>query len=717
MHRLCTTLPALTLLTACADPVAIPGTALPQLIVPEARVNFGTVDWGETAFKTVTVTNSGDKPMGVDRIELGDGEMEESFSLHLGRSVYCGGAPLPSESELGDFPDTGIVPTEEDSNEAANTGASTGSILTSTLVIDPGCSYDFEVALNPKSVGALFASLRVHTKTESGDEPGYHADPDNAFATVILEGYTTKGNANIIVTPRTLDFAHPDLGDEVTKYVEFHNVGTGPLTIQPPELDEDCDDRFAFDLARFEDGPLVLEARTSTLMPVTYTATTGPNAECEMTVTSDDPDTATNRVSLRGQIGTDPLCTPPSVNLVSPEPGLIHGTVDDLILTLQISDADQPPTTLHCEVTSTFNVDEDGAAPELADCKPYAESGYTLVHVPTSSLMMGVDVLKVTVQDECGKEDETSVSVIYSAGHPAQDDDQDGFADGPIADADCDDEDPTVYPYAAEIFDGKDNDCDGTIDEGTEGSDDDRDGHSETEGDCNDDDYQVFPGAPEQPDGKDNDCDGTVDDRTGLYDDDGDGFAETDNDCADNNPDIHPAAIEYCDGIDNNCNGLMDERDGCIDIDAAPMIVGGIQMAATAIGSGESTVLSIEVYDPDGSEFTFAWQEDDRLAAAGHSGFDSVVSQTVNWTAPDVETEGGETYTLNVVVNDPDGHSDFAIGEITVLPEPVKTNIGEYDPVAEGDTGGCGSDEESDASAALVLAPLALLFGLRRRED
>ena len=135
MHRLCTTLPALTLLTACADPVAIPGTALPQLIVPEARVNFGTVDWGETAFKTVTVTNSGDKPMGVDRIELGDGEMEESFSLHLGRSVYCGGAPLPSESELGDFPDTGIVPTEEDSNEAANTGASTGSILTSTLVI------------------------------------------------------------------------------------------------------------------------------------------------------------------------------------------------------------------------------------------------------------------------------------------------------------------------------------------------------------------------------------------------------------------------------------------------------------------------------------------------------------------------------------------------------------------------------------------------------
>ena len=86
----------------------------------------------------------------------------------------------------------------------------------------------------------------------------------------------------------------------------------------------------------------------------------------------------------------------------------------------------------------------------------------------------------------------------------------------------------------------------------------------------------------------------------------------------------------------------MDERDGCIEIDGAPMIVGGIQMGATAIGSGESTVLLIEVYDPDGSEFTFAWQEDDRLAARPLKSFDSVISQTVSWTAPTVRAEGGE---------------------------------------------------------------------------
>ena len=51
---------------------------------------------------------------------------------------------------------------------------------------------------------------------------------------------------------------------------------------RPPEIEDDCDDRFAFD-ARCQ-MVLVLEARTSTLMPVTYTST-GPNAECEMTIT------------------------------------------------------------------------------------------------------------------------------------------------------------------------------------------------------------------------------------------------------------------------------------------------------------------------------------------------------------------------------------------------------------------------------------------------
>ena len=65
------------------------------------------------------------------------------------------------------------------------------------------------------------------------------------------------------------------------------------------------------------------------------------------------------------------------------------------------------------------------------------------------------------------------------------DDDGDGYGED-FEPADCDDNDPDVYPKAAEDYDGKDNDCDGGIDEGILGKDDDGDSVSELDGDCDD---------------------------------------------------------------------------------------------------------------------------------------------------------------------------------------------------------------------------------------
>jgi hypothetical protein len=143
------------------------------------------------------------------------------------------------------------------------------------------------------------------------------------------------------------------------------------------------------------------------------------------------------------------------------------------------------------------------------------------------------------------------------------DDDGDGYTE---ASGDCDDTDANTYPTAAETCDGEDDDCDGTIDETTTCYDDDLDGYTEIGGDCDDSSYVSYPGATEIEDGKDNDCDGVVDEGTNAYDDDGDGYTENAGDCDDTNSAISPAATEKCgDAKDNDCDGTADEENasGC----------------------------------------------------------------------------------------------------------------------------------------------------------
>ena len=99
-------------------------------------------------------------------------------------------------------------------------------------------------------------------------------------------------------------------------------------------------------------------------------------------------------------------------------------------------------------------------------------------------------------------------------------------------DNDCDgivDEDDVCVPEcvpSVEVCDGKDNDCDDEIDEG---------------------DVCKPPCVPsvEVCDGKDNDCDGVVDE---------------DDVCV---PECEPSE-EVCDGIDNDCDGAVDEDDVCV---------------------------------------------------------------------------------------------------------------------------------------------------------
>ncbi len=161
---------------------------------------------------------------------------------------------------------------------------------------------------------------------------------------------------------------------------------------------------------------------------------------------------------------------------------------------------------------------------------------------------------------------------------------------------DCDDENPEIFPFAVEICDEVDNDCDDEIDEEVQiiaYPDQDGDGFGDENtpisicqfneqflsdsSDCDDNNSETYPNATEYCDEIDNNCNNQIDEDVQNsyhqdFDNDGygnpsvellacflpHGFVENTEDCNDENALIHPESIEVCDEIDNNCDGNID---------------------------------------------------------------------------------------------------------------------------------------------------------------
>jgi len=110
----------------------------------------------------------------------------------------------------------------------------------------------------------------------------------------------------------------------------------------------------------------------------------------------------------------------------------------------------------------------------------------------------------------------------------------------------------------------------------------DGDGHDDEAcggGDCDDLNQETFPGAFEVCDGKDNDCDGILNEEE--RDDDYDGWYICLGDCDDSNPEIHPTHRENPEnGVDDDCDGIVDEPFSIFHVPAdQPTIQAGIDVA------------------------------------------------------------------------------------------------------------------------------------------
>ncbi|MEZ4956692.1 MAG: MopE-related protein [Saprospiraceae bacterium] len=165
---------------------------------------------------------------------------------------------------------------------------------------------------------------------------------------------------------------------------------------------------------------------------------------------------------------------------------------------------------------------------------------------------------------------------------------------------DCNDGDGSINPLAPETCNGKDDNCNGEIDEGigsfiTWYGDADMDGYGNpsnaveacspppgfvnNNGDCNDADPNINPGMTELCNGYDDNCNLSIDEglplTTYFLDSDGDGFGDPNFminscyqpenyvfnslDCDDSDGEVNPNGVEKCNGIDDDCDGQIDE--------------------------------------------------------------------------------------------------------------------------------------------------------------
>ncbi|MFM7204371.1 MAG: MopE-related protein [Myxococcota bacterium] len=264
--------------------------------------------------------------------------------------------------------------------------------------------------------------------------------------------------------------------------------------------------------------------------------------------------------------------------------------------------------------TSTYYADADGdgygnPGRPLAACK--LPAGYVADNTDCddtkNTIYPGAPESCNGIDDNCNAQTDEGVKSSYYV-----DSDKDGYGKAGSTptqacsapsgyvnnNTDCDDTLNTVYPGAAEACNGRDDDCDGVIDDNAPTTawyqDSDGDGYGNASvtqqactkptgyvsnnTDCDDTRASVYPGAVEQCNNIDDDCDKLIDEgvpATWYKDGDGDGYGSSSQtqvactqptgyvgnstDCDDTRASVNPGATETCNSLDDDCDSQIDE--------------------------------------------------------------------------------------------------------------------------------------------------------------
>ena len=245
--------------------------------------------------------------------------------------------------------------------------------------------------------------------------------------------------------------------------------------------------------------------------------------------------------------------------------------------------------------------------------------------------------------------------------------DLDSDSDGVFAFMDCDDEDPEVGDRPEEL-DGKDNDCNGIIDEDFYESDIDGDLVL---------DYEEFHNYSTDPFSNDSDSDG-IDDGTEIlvkfsdplrydYDRDLDGFREFE-DCDDLVSTTFPGAIELWNAVDDDCDEVID--DGVDRVSSVTLIPNNSQ-AVHWDSANESLEITIGGVS-ENLEIQIIWMfEEFSIDDNSSSGGRRVVLQTIDCGNPATHledqlcSEGSGTQFVTAEIIEA-GSSTMLVWEITV---------------------------------------------------